>query len=88
MTSNFLTTFIALLFQVLSLAILGRVLLSWVDPMGNLRITQALRDVTEPILAPIRNLLPSMPMFDFSPIIAMLLLQALGRLLIMAVAGG
>ena len=83
--SSYLANFIALLFQVLSLAILGRVLMSWVDPMGNMRITQVLRDLTEPILAPIRNLLPSMPMFDFSPIIAMLLLQALGRLILGAI---
>jgi YggT family protein len=71
-----------MLFQILSLAILVRVLLSWVDPTGNMRITQVMRDLTEPILAPIRNLLPNMMMFDFSPIIAMLLLQALQRLII------
>ena len=84
--SSYLANFIGLLFQVLSLAILGRVLLSWVDPFGNMRITQILRDVTEPILAPIRKLLPNMAMFDFSPIIAMLLLQALSRLLLGAIA--
>jgi len=67
------------------LAILGWLLMSWVDPTGNMRITQILRDLTEPILAPIRNLLPSMAMFDFSPIIAMLLLQALGRLILGAI---
>lgn len=80
--SQFLSSFIYLLFQVLSLAVLGRVLLSWVDPLGNMRITQMLRDLTEPILAPIRNVLPNMAMFDFSPIIAMLLLQALSRLIL------
>lgn len=80
--SQFLSSFIYLLFQVLSLAVLGRVLLSWVDPLGNMRITQVLRDLTEPILAPIRNVLPNMAMFDFSPIIAMLLLQALSRLIL------
>lgn len=85
--SSFLIQFIQLLFQVLSLAIFCRVLLSWVDPMGNMRFTQIVRDLTEPILAPIRSLLPSMPMFDFSPIIAMLLLQALGQLVVMALAG-
>jgi YggT family protein len=85
--SMYLVNFISLLFQVLSLAIFGRVLLSWIDPTGNMRITQILRDVTEPILAPIRSLLPNMPMFDFSPIIAMLLLQALGQILIMALTG-
>jgi YggT family protein len=84
--SSYLVNFISLLFQVLSLAILGRVLLSWVDPFGNMRITQIIRDLTEPLLAPIRSLMPNMPMFDFSPIIAMLLLQALSRLLIGAIA--
>ena len=83
--SSYLANFITLLFQVLSLAILGRVLLSWVDPMGNMRITQVLRDMTEPIIAPIRNLLPNTMMIDFSPFIAMLLLQALGRLILGAI---
>ena len=88
MSSDYLITFISLLFEVLSLAILGRVLLSWIDPQGNMRINQVLRDVTEPILAPIRNLMPNMAMFDFSPIVAMLLLQALRQLIVMALRGG
>jgi len=84
--SSYLVNFISLLFQVLSFAILGRVLLSWIDPMGNMRITQIIRDVTEPLLAPIRSLMPNMSMFDFSPIIALLLLQAVNRLLLSAIA--
>ena len=83
--SSYLVNFIGLLFQVLSLAILFRVLISWVDPTGNMRISQILRDITEPILAPIRNLLPNVGMFDFSPIVAMLLLNALGRLIVTAI---
>ena len=81
---NPIAGFLGTFFYILSLAILCRVLLSWVDPSGNMRITQILRDMTEPILAPIRQVMPSMGMFDFSPIIAMLLLQALGRLVVMA----
>lgn len=77
--ADFLRSFILLLLQVLSLAIFGSALLSWVDPMGNMRITQILREITNPIVGPIRSLMPSMPI-DFSPIIALLLLQALGRL--------
>jgi YggT family protein len=84
---DFMVSFIGLLFQVLSLAIFVRVLLSWVDPTGNMRISQILHEITEPILAPIRSILPSMPMFDLSPIIAMMLLQALGRIIITAIAG-
>jgi len=79
--ANYLQTFIALLLQILSMAILVRVLLSWVDPMANMRISQVMRDLTEPILAPIRSIMPNM-MFDFSPLIAMMLLQMLGRLLL------
>src|SRR5687768_6726097 len=86
--SDFIIVFIRLLLQVLSFAILGRVLLSWVDPMGNMRITQILREITEPILAPIRSLFPGNMMLDFSPIVAMLLLQALERLLVGALMGG
>ncbi|HEU4328955.1 MAG TPA: YggT family protein [Roseiflexaceae bacterium] len=85
MSSSFLVTFVTLLLQILSLAILGRVLISWVDPFGNMRISQILRDLTEPILGPIRSFLPNNTMFDFSPIIAMLLLQALGQLIISAI---
>jgi YggT family protein len=83
--SGFIVSFILMLLQVLSFAILGRVLLSWVDPQGNMRITQILNDITEPMLSPIRNLMPQMPMFDFSPIIAMLLLQVLGQLIVSAI---
>ena len=84
--SSYLASFIGLLFNILTLAIFGRVLLSWVDPFANMRITQILRDITEPILAPIRSLMPGAMMFDFSPIIATLLLQALGKILIGALA--
>ena len=66
---------------------LGRVLLSWVDPQGNMRITQILHDITEPMLGPIRSVMPQMQMIDFSPIIAMLLLQALGQLIASAIPG-
>lgn len=80
--SSYLQTFIAMLLQILSMAILVRVLLSWVDPMGGMRISQIMRDLTEPILAPIRSIMPSNMMIDFSPLIAMMLLQLLGRLLL------
>lgn len=83
--SSYLVTFVGLLLQVLSLSILGRVLLSWVDPMGNMRISQILRDITEPILAPIRSIMPNIGMFDFSPIIAMLLLNLIGQLIVSAI---
>ncbi len=78
---NLFVEFLILFLQVLSYAIIGRVLLSWVDQGGNMRITQILNEITEPILAPLRSILPSGGMFDFTPIIAMLLLQVLEMLI-------
>lgn len=84
---NFVVTFIQLLLQVLTIAIFVRVLLSWVDPRGNMRITQFMHELTEPVLGPIRSVMPTVGMFDFSPIIAILLLQVIGRALLVALAG-
>jgi YggT family protein len=79
--SSYLQTFVDILFNVLLFAILGRVLISWIDPMGNMRVTQILREITEPILAPIRSVLPSLGMIDLSPLVAMLLIQLLHSLI-------
>lgn len=83
--SSFLVTFISLLFNVLLFAILGRVLVSWIDPLGNMRISQILREITEPILAPIRSVLPTIGMFDLSPLVAILLIQLLQNLILGAI---
>lgn len=84
----FFMSFVLLFIQILSYAIIGRVIMSWIDQPGSMRVTQILNEVTEPILAPLRSVLPSMGMFDFTPIIAMLLLQVLEGLVRSAVMGG
>lgn len=54
--------------------ILIRVLMSWtrMDPTNP--IAAVITEITEPILAPIRSILPRMGMIDLSPMIAMFLL--------------
>ena len=71
---GFLVTFLQLLLPILQIALLGRVIISWVDPSNQWFISQALHELTEPFLAPIRRLLPNMGMIDFSPMIALLLM--------------
>ncbi|RRR75033.1 MAG: YggT family protein [Candidatus Viridilinea halotolerans] len=83
--SGFFLTFINLLFNAFFFAILGRVLASWIDPMGNMRVTQVLREITEPILAPIRSVLPPLGMLDLSPLVAMFLLQMIQNLIMRAI---
>jgi YggT family protein len=68
--------------------LLLRVMVSWVrlDPYTN-PIASFLYTVTEPVLAPIRAILPSSGMIDFSPMVAMLLIFALQRFLDILAAG-
>jgi YggT family protein len=72
-----IATFISFLCTVLSLAIIVRALMSWVMPVGGTGITRVLIDVTEPILAPIRRVLPPLGGIDFSPLLAIILIQVI-----------
>jgi YggT family protein len=74
-----------LIITALTIALIGRALLSWFDPGMRSTVGRLLVDITEPILGPIRRNIPSLGMFDISPIIALLLLQLLRRLLVSAV---
>jgi YggT family protein len=75
-----LPSLINLLFNALTLVIVGRALLSWVDPGLRSPVGRILVDITEPILGPIRRVLPSAGGIDFSPIVAIIALQFLRQL--------
>ncbi|HLF71851.1 MAG TPA: YggT family protein [Dehalococcoidia bacterium] len=68
---------------VLSLLIFIRAILSFfpgiVNPRGS--ISEFLYTVTEPVLAPIRAILPSMGGIDLSPMVAIFVLQIAGNAL-------
>jgi YggT family protein len=67
---EFIAFFLINVVKILKYAILVRILLSWIQPMGGGRFGQILNDDTEPILKIFRNLLPNMGMIGFSPILA------------------
>ena len=75
-----IASFVNLVITVLSVAIIGRALLSWFDPGMKTMVGRLLRDVTEPIIAPIRQVMPRMGMLDLSPIVALVLLRLIGVL--------
>jgi len=81
--SAFAADFIDILIWALTLAIFGRVLMSWISPRGSDPVTPLLYQVTEPILAPIRRLLPQMGMLDLAPMVAILVLNYLIRPLVL-----
>lgn len=74
-------SFIDLLVTVLSFAIIGRVIMSWISPRRDDLLSVILYQITEPIMGPIRKILPPLGMFDLAPMVAMLLLYAVSRLL-------
>lgn len=79
MGALFLTNFLRFLLIALWLLIFARVILSWIDPMGRTRFGAFIIQTSEPLLAPIRRILPRTGMFDLSPLIVLLVLGTLMR---------
>lgn len=77
----FLFDFIRLLCEVLTLAIILRAILSWFSPRPTNRVAIILYQVTEPLLAPLRRITPRVGMLDFSPLVAIILLQLIASFL-------
>lgn len=74
-----LVNFIVILARVFNIAILIRILLSWM-PMNTdnnvlITIRELVFSVTEPILQPIRRVVPPVSGLDLSPMIAIILIQ-------------
>ncbi len=80
MESLFLILFSAL--SVYQLILLARVLMTWIPNLNSDNpIARFLFQVTEPVLAPIRNALPPMGGVDLSPLVVFLGITILMQLL-------
>jgi len=79
---------VQLFFQLLTLAILARVLLSWVNVNPYNPAVSFLYQVTEPILGPLRRYIPPLGMIDITPIIAIILLQVVEQFVVGLLVGG
>jgi YggT family protein len=78
----YLEAFINVLYLALTIAIFGRVILSWVPTRLPWGLNDFLFSVTEPILAPIRRALPLAGGMDLSPLVALIGLQLAEQLLL------
>ena len=78
-----LIVFIQVFDQVISLLVIIYVVLSFfMSPYHPIR--QTVDRLVEPLLAPIRQILPTMGMIDFSPMVLLILVQLLSTVLINA----
>lgn len=72
--------FIFIVCWVVTIIILLRAFVSWFPVNPRSSLIAILYRITEPILAPLRRIIPRIGMFDITPIVAIILLQAIGIL--------
>lgn len=74
------------LLLIMEYAIFARVILSWLPMMRNNNLVRLIYQITEPILAPLRELISRSSIganmiFDFSPVLAFLLIGLIRNLI-------
>lgn len=78
---NFVIRFIEILCQVFTIAIFIRAIISWFPVNPSSRFVAILYQITEPILGPLRRIVPRIGMVDITPLVAIIILQVIAGLL-------
>ncbi len=78
---------IQLLFTILELAVLARVLFSWIQPDPYNPVVRTIVRLTDPILAPLRRIIPPLGMLDITPLVALIALSIIEQIVIGLLAG-
>lgn len=76
MNDTIATLFVAFLY-LLIVAIIVRSLLSWFPNAQNNEFARILHNVTEPLLQPVRQIMPRTGMIDFSAMVVLILLYVM-----------
>jgi YggT family protein len=74
-------TILRVICEILTICIFLRAIVSWVSPGQTNVFTYVLYQITEPILSPIRRILPATGGIDFSPLAAIIILQVISYFL-------
>ncbi len=74
-----------LTFAVLQIALMIRVLSSWFGGLARARWLRWTYTITEPLLAPLRQVIPSLGPFDITPLILYYLIQIVGGFVVSAI---
>lgn len=81
MIAYYLAYLINFIAQAVTLLMLAYAILSWVAKPWN-KVRQFVDRISEPMLAPIRRVVPLVGMVDISPLILILLVQLIARILV------
>jgi YggT family protein len=78
---GFLITLINLIAQAITLLVIAQIILSYLmSPFHPIR--KFIDDLVEPMLAPLRRVVPPVGMFDFTPMVLIIIVQLVARLLV------
>ena len=69
------------LIDLYSLIIVAAVVVSWINVPRDHPAVRLLQQLTEPVLAPVRKIMPPMGGMDFSPLVLLVALRVLASLL-------
>jgi len=75
MFKTYLATFINIFAEIMSFALLARVILSWLPQAAHSRPAEIIKDVTDPLLKPLKRVIPPVGMMDISPIVAFFVIE-------------
>ena len=70
--------------DVYTVILIARALMSWFNPDPSNKVVQFLYQVTEPVLAPVRRVIPTLGGLDLSVVVVLIAIQILSS----AIAGG
>jgi YggT family protein len=95
LTRNDAANYVGAIFEVYGLILFAYIITSMIFSFGgripysrwSRAILDFLRDVSEPYLRPFRAIVPQFGMFDFSPIIAFIVLGFVGRIVVSLIRG-
>jgi YggT family protein len=85
MDARTIVQFIAILLQAVAWMLIARALVSWFPDLRRHGIVQLLFDLTDPIIEPLRTIIPPVGMLDLSVMIAVFSLFILSQLLMASV---
>jgi YggT family protein len=83
--ASYLVSLISLVVTIITVLLILKALISFapIEPWHPVR--RFLDQLADPIVRPFRNILPPMGMIDFSPMIALIVIQIVGQILIVLV---
>ncbi|MCY3656284.1 MAG: YggT family protein [Chloroflexi bacterium] len=83
-----LVEIILLFLQIMWFAIFARAIISWFPIDQNGAVVRALDSITEPLLEPLRRVVPRVGMIDITPMVAIILIFVISAMLRSSLASG